>query len=120
MTGQITVISYTLNKSTEKVSTQIEVHAKLTSKVSKTQIQCNFSPLLMVKDPTMLLLLVKPKFGFNISSLIYDGLFVTWEMIESLLPSKTLVWLIENVLRDITPTLKDLSLTLCDFEKLTD
>ena len=63
-----------------------------------------------------MLLLVMPKF-YNLSKFMSDGLFATWEMVEVLLSTSTLSWLLSEVLADFV---EDTSQAFLNFEKLEE
>jgi hypothetical protein len=47
--GDISVLSYNHYPETKELKTKEEVLVKLTNMVTKSEIECNFSPLLLVK-----------------------------------------------------------------------
>jgi hypothetical protein len=66
----------------------------------------------------MFLNLVKPLRQVNYALKTYNGLLTNWDTLEALLPSESLSWLLEAVVKPLHLELKDTSLMNCDFYKL--
>jgi hypothetical protein len=66
----------------------------------------------------MFLSLVKPLHKVIYALKTYNGLLTSWDTLETLLPSDSLKWLLEVVVKPLRLELKVTSLINCDFYNL--